>query len=65
MKLQKEVKSTQQQLFKLAAESGSPTQDGQSEKVVKFKWQQRNVCDGRSTAKIFNINNSGEFCADS
>ena len=59
------MKSTQQQPFKRAAESGNLTQDGQGEKVAKFKWQQRNGCDGQSTAKNFNVNNSGEFCADS
>jgi len=55
---------TQKQPFKLykksAAKSGSPTQDGQGEKVVKSMCQPRNGCDGRSVAKILN-NNSGQF----
>ena len=32
------------------AQSGSPTQDGQGEKLVKSSWQPKNGCDGRSTA---------------
>jgi len=32
------------------AKSGSPTQDGQGEKVVKSRWQPRNGCDGWSMA---------------
>ena len=34
-----------------AAQSGSPTQDGQGEKVVESRWQPRNGCDGQSMAK--------------
>ena len=44
-----------------AAKSGSPTQDGQGEKVVKSRWQPRNGCDSWSMAKIFNNNSSGQF----
>ena len=43
-----------------ATKSGSPTQDGQGEKVVKSRWQPRNGCDGRSMAKNFNNNKSGQ-----
>ena len=46
--------STQKQPFKLGVvKSGSPTQDGQGEKVVKSRWQPRIGCDGRSLAKKF------------
>ena len=48
-----------------AAKSGSPTQDGLDEKVVKPRWQPRDGCDGRSMAKIFNDDNSGLFVSSS
>ena len=39
-----------QAVKKGAAQSNSPTQDGQGEKVVKSRWQPRNGCDGQSLA---------------
>jgi len=54
-----------QAVKKGAVKSGSPTQDGQGEKVVKSRWRPRNGCDGRSIAKNFNHNNSGQFASSS
>ena len=58
-------KTAMQAVKKSAVQSGSLTQDGQGEKVVKSRWQPRNGYDGRSMAKKNYSNNSGEFCADS
>ena len=44
-------KTAIQAVKKGVAKSGSPTQDGQGEKVVKSRWRPRNGCDGRSMAK--------------
>jgi len=59
------LKNSHSSCKKGAAQSGSLTQDGQGEKVVKSSWQPRNDCDGRSMGKIFNNNNSGEFVSSS
>ena len=59
------LKTAIQALKKGAAKSGSPTEDGHVKKVVKSRWRPRHGCDGQSTAKFLNNNNSGEFCADS
>ena len=40
-----------QAVKKGAAQSDSPTQDGQGEKIVKSRWLPRNGCDGWSVAK--------------
>ena len=45
-----------QSVKKGAAQSSSPMQDGQGEKVVKSSWEPRNGCDGQSMAKRFNNN---------
>jgi len=39
-------KTAIQAVKKGAAQSGSHTQDGQGEKVLKSRWRPRNGCDG-------------------
>jgi len=46
------------------AQSDSPAQDGQGEKVGKSRWQPKMVVMAGLWQK-FNSNNPGEFCADS
>jgi len=58
-------KTAIQAVKKGAAKSGSPTLDGQGEKVLKSRWQPRNGCDGWSMAKNFNNYNSGQFVSSS
>ena len=64
-------KTAIQAVKKGAAKSGSPTQDGQGEKVVKSRWQPRNGCDSRSMANFLiefiqvNVSSSQESAQNS